>query len=173
MSDAPKRELRQFLAAQSSLMQKALHSAFSSFTPKELAEWPEQRDKLPALREEFERILIRIPTKWDRYCRSIKKDQHQKDLFEESGAPAGRRKGQYTEAQIGDILKESEAGLETAELCRKYGISDQTYYRWKAIYGSWKMSDAQRLRQLEQENRDLKQLVAELEKRKEGRVKRR
>ncbi|MGC2617361.1 MAG: IS3 family transposase, partial [Terracidiphilus sp.] len=71
------------------------------------------------------------------------------------------RKSRYTEEQIVGILKESEAGLETAELCRKHGISDKTFYRWKAKYGGLEVSEAQRLRQLEEENRKLKQLVAE------------
>ena len=71
------------------------------------------------------------------------------------------RKSRYTEEQIVGILKESEAGLPTAELGRKHGISEQTFYRWKAKYGGLEVSDAQRLRQLEEENRKLKQLVAE------------
>jgi putative transposase len=71
------------------------------------------------------------------------------------------KKSRYTEEQIVGILKESEAGLPTAELCRKYGISEQTLYRWKAKYGGLEVSEAQRLRQLEEENRKLKQLVAE------------
>ena len=71
------------------------------------------------------------------------------------------RKSRYTEEQIVGILKESEAGLETAELCRKHGISDKTFYRWKAKYGGLEVSEAQRLRHLEEENRKLKQLVAE------------
>ena len=72
------------------------------------------------------------------------------------------RKSRYTEEQIVGILKESEAGLATAELCRKHGISEQTFYRWKAKYGGLEVSEAQRLRQLEDENRQLKQLVADL-----------
>jgi putative transposase len=71
------------------------------------------------------------------------------------------KKSRYTEEQIVSVLKESEAGLETGELCRKHGISQQTFYRWKAKYGGLEVSDAQRLRQLEDENRKLKQLVAE------------
>jgi putative transposase len=65
------------------------------------------------------------------------------------------------EEQIVGILKESEAGMATPELCRKHGLSQQTLYRWKAKYGGLEVSDAQRLRQLEEENRKLKQLVAE------------
>jgi putative transposase len=59
------------------------------------------------------------------------------------------------------MLKESEAGLATPELCRKHGVSAQTFYRWKAKYGGLEVSEAQRLRHLEEENRKLKQLVAE------------
>jgi putative transposase len=57
------------------------------------------------------------------------------------------------------IRKESEAGLGTAELCRKRGISEQTFYRWKAKYGGLEVSEAQRLRQLEEENRKLSRFV--------------
>ena len=58
-------------------------------------------------------------------------------------------------------MKECEAGLATAELCHKHGIREQTFYRWNATYGGLELSEAQRLRQLEEENRKLKQLVAE------------
>jgi putative transposase len=71
------------------------------------------------------------------------------------------RKSRYTEEQIVGILKESEAGVATPELCRKHGVSQQTFYRWKAKYGGLEVSEAQRLRHLEEENRKLKQLVAE------------
>jgi putative transposase len=71
------------------------------------------------------------------------------------------RKSRYSEEQIVGILRESEAGLATGELCRKHGISEQTFYRWKAKYGGLEVSEAHRLRQLEEENRKLKQLVAE------------
>lgn len=72
------------------------------------------------------------------------------------------RKVRYTEEQIVGILKEAEAGIAVAELCRKYGISDQTYYNWKAKYGGMSVSDVRRLKQLEDENRRLKHLVADL-----------
>ncbi len=71
------------------------------------------------------------------------------------------KKSRFSEEQIVGVLKESEAGVETAKLCRKQGISGQTFYRWKAKYGGLEVSEAQRLRQLEEENRKLKQLVAE------------
>lgn len=71
------------------------------------------------------------------------------------------KKSRYTEERIVGVLKESEAGLETGELCRKHGISQQTFYRWKAKYGGLEIGEAQRLRQLEDEDRKLKQLVAE------------
>jgi putative transposase len=71
------------------------------------------------------------------------------------------KKSRYTEEQIVGILKESEAAMGTPELCRKQGVSQQTFYRWKAKYCGLEVSEAQRLRQLEDENRKLKQLVAE------------
>ena len=67
----------------------------------------------------------------------------------------------HTEEQIIGILKESEAGAKTEELCRRHGISTGTYYKWKAKFGGMEVSDAKRLRTLEDENRRLKQLVAE------------
>ena len=67
----------------------------------------------------------------------------------------------HSEEQIIAILKQGEAGLGTAELCRQHGITEQTYYRWKAKYGGMELSEMQRLKQLEDENRRLKQIVAE------------
>jgi putative transposase len=72
------------------------------------------------------------------------------------------RQSRFTEEQIIGVLKEAEAGMKTAEVCRKYGISDATYYKWKAKYGGLEVSEARRLRQLEDENRRLKQIVADL-----------
>lgn len=72
------------------------------------------------------------------------------------------KKTRYSEDQIIGILKEAEAGLSIIELCRKYGISDATYYNWKAKYGGMTVSDAKKLKQLEDENRRLKQIVADL-----------
>ena len=72
------------------------------------------------------------------------------------------RQSRFTEAQIIGVLKEAEAGMKTAEVCRKHGISDATYYKWKAKYGGLEVSEARRLRQLEDENRRLKQIVADL-----------
>ena len=71
------------------------------------------------------------------------------------------RRSRFTEEQIVGILKEQEAGVPTAELCRRYGISDQTFYNWKKKYGGLDVSDARRLKQLEEENSRLKRLVAD------------
>lgn len=72
------------------------------------------------------------------------------------------KKTRYSEEQIIGILKEAEAGTKLSELCRKYGISEQTYYNWKAKYAGMTVSDAKRLKQLEDENRRLKHIVADL-----------
>ena len=72
------------------------------------------------------------------------------------------KKVKYSEEQIIGLLKEAEAGMPIVEVCRKYGISDATYYNWKAKYGGMTVSDAKRLKQLEDENRRLKQIVADL-----------
>ncbi len=72
------------------------------------------------------------------------------------------KKSRYTEEQIIGILKQHEAGVKTADLCREQGISDATFYNWKSKYGGLDVSEAQRLRQMEDENRRLKQLVADL-----------
>ena len=68
----------------------------------------------------------------------------------------------HTEEEIIGILKESEAGLKTEELCRKYGISNPTFYKWKSKFGGMEVSDARKLRTLEDENRRLKHIVADL-----------
>lgn len=72
------------------------------------------------------------------------------------------KKTRYKEEQIVGILKEVEAGITVSEICRKYGISDATYYNWKAKYGGMTASDVKKLRQLEDENRRLKHIVADL-----------
>lgn len=71
------------------------------------------------------------------------------------------KRSRFSEEQIIRILKEGEGGSKTVEICRKHGICDQTYYRWKSKYGGLDVSEARRLRQLEDENRRLKQMVAE------------
>ena len=67
----------------------------------------------------------------------------------------------FTEEQIIGVLRESEAGAATKELCRRHGVSEQTFYRWKQKYGGMEVSDARRLKELELENNQLKRLVAE------------
>lgn len=67
----------------------------------------------------------------------------------------------YTEEQIIGVLHEAQAGLKVPELCRKHGISDGTFYAWKAKYSGLTVSEARRLRSLEDENRRLKQIVAD------------
>jgi len=69
----------------------------------------------------------------------------------------------FTEEQIIAVLKEAEAGAKTKELCRRHGISDATFYNWKAKYAGMTVSEARRLRELEQENAKLKRLLAEAE----------
>jgi putative transposase len=71
------------------------------------------------------------------------------------------RRSRFTEEQIVGILKEQEAGAQTAELCRRHGISEQTFYTWKRKYGGMDVSEARRLKQLEDENGRLKRLVAD------------
>jgi putative transposase len=71
------------------------------------------------------------------------------------------KKARFKEEQIIAILREHEAGTATAEVCRKHGISSATFYKWKAKYGGLEVSEARRLRSLEDENRRLKKLLAE------------
>jgi putative transposase len=72
------------------------------------------------------------------------------------------RKSRFSEEQIIKILKEKEAGAKLADLCRRHAISEQTFHRWKAKFGGMEVNDARRLKQLEDENRRLKHLVADL-----------
>lgn len=72
------------------------------------------------------------------------------------------RKSRFTDEQIIGILKELDAGLSTKDAARKYGVSEHTIYRWKAKLGGMEVSEAKRLRELEDENRRLKQIVADL-----------
>jgi putative transposase len=67
----------------------------------------------------------------------------------------------FSEEQIIGILREHEAGASTSEVCRRHGISDATFYQWKAKYGGLEVSEARRLKSLEDENRRLKKLLAE------------
>ena len=72
------------------------------------------------------------------------------------------KKSRFTEEQIAFALKQVELGTRVPEICRKMGISDATFYNWKKKYGGLGPSELKRLRQLEEENRKLKQLVADL-----------
>ena len=71
------------------------------------------------------------------------------------------KRSKFTDEQILAIVKEGEAGRKVADVCRSHGITDQTYYRWKAKFGGLELSEMQRLKQVEDENRRLKQIVAE------------
>lgn len=72
------------------------------------------------------------------------------------------KRKRYSEEQIIGILKQHEAGVDVKELIRQAGISEQTFYRWKSKFGGMEVSDAKKLRQLEEENRKLKTMVADL-----------
>lgn len=72
------------------------------------------------------------------------------------------KKTRYTESQIVKVLKEVEAGRSAKEVCREYGISQGTFYNWRAKYGGMEASDVKRLKELEQENQRLKQMYANL-----------
>jgi putative transposase len=71
------------------------------------------------------------------------------------------KRARFSEEQIIEVLKEAEAGAKVSELCRRHGISDATFYKWKAKYGGLEVSEARRLKSLEDENRRLKKLLAE------------
>ena len=71
------------------------------------------------------------------------------------------RKSRFSDEQIIGILKEHQAGLSAAELCRRHGISDATFYKWRSRFGGMEVSDAKRLRALEDENGKLKRLLAD------------
>jgi putative transposase len=71
------------------------------------------------------------------------------------------KRSRFTEEQIIGVLKEHQAGLSATELCRKHGISDATFYNWRSKFGGMEVSEAKRLKQLEDENAKLKKLLAE------------
>lgn len=71
-------------------------------------------------------------------------------------------KKRFTEEQIIKIIKEQEQGKKVADIIREQNIAEQTFYRWKSKYGGMEVNEAQRLRQMEQENRRLKEIVADL-----------
>lgn len=72
------------------------------------------------------------------------------------------RKSRYTETQIFSILKEAEAGVAVVELCRKHGMSDATFYKWRAKFGGMDVSMMRQLKELSEENRRLKKMYAEV-----------
>lgn len=72
------------------------------------------------------------------------------------------KKTRFSESQIVAVLKEAEAGIPIGELCRKHGISDASFYLWRKKFGGMSETDLKRLRQLEEENRRLKHMFAEL-----------
>jgi putative transposase len=72
------------------------------------------------------------------------------------------KKSRFTEEQIIAILKEQDQGLKVAEICRKHGLSDQTFHNWKKKYGGLTVDELRRMKELEQENSRLKRAVAEL-----------
>lgn len=72
------------------------------------------------------------------------------------------KKSRFTEQQIINILKQADAGVKVQDLCRQYGISDATYYKWKSKYGGMEASDIKRLREVEAENSKLKRMFADL-----------
>jgi len=71
------------------------------------------------------------------------------------------KRARFSEEQIIAVLKEAEAGTKVTELCRRHGISDATFYTWRSKYGGLEISEMRRLRQLEEENRRLKAIVAD------------
>ena len=71
------------------------------------------------------------------------------------------KRSRFTEEQINGILREHEAGMKTADLCRKHGVGSATFFKWKAKFGGMDVSDARKLKALEDENRKLKKLLAE------------
>jgi putative transposase len=72
------------------------------------------------------------------------------------------KRSRFSETQIVSILKEADAGMPVKEVCRKYGIADQTYYNWKKKYGGLEVSDVRRMRELEAENAKLKRMYADV-----------
>lgn len=71
------------------------------------------------------------------------------------------KRSRFTQEQIIGVLKEHQAGAGAADLCRKHGVSEATFYKWRSKYGGMEVSDAKRLRGLEEENAKLKKLLAE------------
>lgn len=72
------------------------------------------------------------------------------------------RKSKWSESQIVAMLKEAESGIPVTELCRRHGVGESTFYKWRSKYGGMEVSDVRRLKELEEENRKLKQMYAEL-----------
>jgi putative transposase len=73
------------------------------------------------------------------------------------------KKSRFSEEQIVSFLKESEAGVSVADICRKYGFSDQTFYKWRSKYGGMQVSDVKKMKALEEENAILKRILGQKE----------
>ena len=121
----------------------------------------EEKMEVPVGRGSWESSLLGDPSA--KFVRETSRSRKTEEMHVQGWRGELRMKGtRHSEEQIITILKQGEAGLPTTELCRQHSITEQTYYRWKAKYGGMETGDARKLKQLEDENRKLKHVVAEL-----------